>query len=85
MFFVVTGIQFWFTDYMITVMRMNKVTVFYLFATVSITGPVFGIILGGQVTKILGGYNSLRNLYVMMAMTFFTCLVGLPIGFLHHE
>lgn len=63
MYFVVTGIQFWFSDYMITEMGVDKSVVFTWFGIVSITGPILGVFLGGKLTTALGGYTSLCNLY----------------------
>lgn len=58
LYFIITGIQFWVSDYLIIVLKAKKETVFITFAIVSITGPVLGIVIGGNVTTALGGYNS---------------------------
>ena len=47
LYFVLTGIQFWFSDYLITVIKINKSIVFDEFAIVSVTGTVFGVLAGG--------------------------------------
>ena len=67
---------------MITEMEVDKDIVFTLFAFVSITGPMFGIVLGGQVTTWLGGYSSINNMYSTLLMSIFTLTAALPIGFL---
>jgi len=47
LYFVLTGVQFWFSDYLITVIKIDKSTVFDEFAIVSVTGTVFGVLAGG--------------------------------------
>lgn len=82
LYFVVTCIQFWFSDYMITVMNLPKEIVFTIFGVVSVTGPVFGVILGGIISSKLGGYNEPKSLYVTAILSFFACACALPISFL---
>jgi MFS transporter, Spinster family, sphingosine-1-phosphate transporter len=56
LYFVITGIQFWITDYMITILHYNPDTVFITFTTACISGPTIGVFVGGVVTHKLGGY-----------------------------
>lgn len=83
LYFVVTGIQFWFSDYMITEMGIDKQVVFTWFGIVSITGPILGVFVGGQITTALGGYKSLHNLYSVLIMSIFSILFALPIPFMN--
>lgn len=83
LYFVVTGIQFWFSDYMITEMGIDKQVVFTWFGIVSITGPILGVFVGGQITTALGGYKSLHNLYSILIMSIFSILFALPIPFMN--
>ena len=46
------------------------------------TGPVIGVIVGGNVTACLGGYNNKNSLYVCMIFAFSTLLIAAPIAFL---
>lgn len=57
LFFVVTGIQFWVTDYLVTVRNGDKATILAGFALTSATGPAFGVIFGGWFVDKLGGYR----------------------------
>lgn len=82
LYFVVTGIQFWFSDYMITEMGIDKQVVFTWFGIVSITGPILGVFVGGQITTALGGYKSLSNLYSILIMSIFSILFAFPIPFM---
>ena len=57
LYFVVTGIQFWVTDYMVEVIKTPLVQVQTGFAVTSITGPLIGVIFGGWLIDKLGGYK----------------------------
>ena len=58
LFFVITGIQYWITDYWITVLGVPDTIVFMSFSIISITAPILGLIVGGNVTNSLGGFKS---------------------------
>ena len=83
LYFVITGIQFWMSDYFITELRTPKARVFLLFGIISITGPVLGVIIGGKVVAKLGGYNAKRSLYVIIIVSMLASCCSIPIGFLH--
>lgn len=61
LFFVVTGIQFWVTSYLVDVLGAPKETVVGAFAVVSITAPVAGVAVGATIVDRLGGYQGLRG------------------------
>ena len=46
LYFVVTGIQFWGTDYFRNVMHQEKDIVFLTYSAVSISGPTLGVLFG---------------------------------------
>ncbi|CAD8102901.1 unnamed protein product [Paramecium primaurelia] len=81
LYFIVTGIQFWMTDYMITEMHQNQKTVNIVFAVVSITAPVFGCITGGLIAQKLGGYERTKSLYICVIYCFICCLSAVPVPF----
>ena len=85
LYFVVTGIQFWFSDFLITVMNMKKEVVFSVFTLVSISGPVVGVVFGGWLSSRLGGYNNAKSLYFMAAISVFSIFVSVPIPYLGYE
>jgi len=58
LYFILTGVQYWMTLYWIEVLGFEESTVFITFGIVSITGPVLGVIVGGSITTMLGGYKS---------------------------
>ena len=85
LYFVVTGIQFWFSDFLITVMNMKKEVVFSLFTLVSISGPVLGVVFGGWLSSRLGGYNNPKSLYFMAVVSVCAIFVSVPIPYLGYE
>ena len=58
MLFVVTGIQFWISDYMQEVMNIPSSEVYLIFSVVCITAPTFGVLSGGIFIQYLGGYTN---------------------------
>ena len=62
LYFIITGIQYWVSDYLITELKVEQEVVFVTFSIISITGPVLGVVIGGNVTTFLGGYNSKKSL-----------------------
>ena len=55
---MVTGIQFWVSDYMLTVIGENKAIVFPSYVIVTITAPTLGVLSGGILSHKSGGYKS---------------------------
>jgi sugar phosphate permease len=82
LYFVVTGIQFWFSDYMLEALKVHPDKVYLAFALVSTTSPTLGVIIGGIVTNCIGGYNSPLALPLCMISGSLACLFGIPIPFI---
>jgi len=57
LYFVVTGIQYWATDYLETELHGNSTTVRLQFLFTSATAPVAGVIFGGWFVERVGGYK----------------------------
>jgi len=57
LFFVVTGIQFWVTKYLIVVIGKKQDDVTLAFGVTSITAPIVGVFVGGTIIDKLGGYQ----------------------------
>lgn len=85
LYFVVTGIQFWFSDFLITVMNLEKEKVFTIFGFVSISGPVFGVVFGGWVSSKLGGYNHAKSIYFNAGVSVFSVIMSVPIPYIGYE
>lgn len=58
LYFVVTSVQFWATDYLINgPQRYHKDIVMLCFIITSATGPIAGVIFGGWTVDAIGGYR----------------------------
>lgn len=60
LYFVVTGIQYWLSDYLIEVMNVDPDKAAVYFSLTCFTAPISGVIVGGFLTTHLGGYNDPR-------------------------
>ena len=58
LYFIITGIQFWITDYMLIVLKIDQSKAFITFSVIWVTAPWFGIITGGVITHNMGGYHA---------------------------
>ena len=65
LFVVVTGIQFWITDYFINVLGVEKSYAFRLYFLLGAVGPGCGVLLCGYLFDKIGGYLSLRAIPVL--------------------
>ena len=83
LYYLVTGIQYWISDYMITTLKVEEAKVFVSYATITVTGPVIGIVFGGNITTYFGGYTSKPVLTTGLAVAFLCSLVAIPMPFLN--
>ena len=77
MYFVVTGIQFWISDYMQEVMGISPDKVYIIFALVCISAPTLGVLLGGLFIQYLGGYTNKNALDACFKITILALLSGI--------
>jgi len=82
LYFIVTGIQFWISDYMRSVLKMEKEIVFISYAFLTLSAPVTGVIVGGIITDKRGGYTSKEAHDFVIFFGVLSALSGLPIPFL---
>ena len=82
LYFVVTGIQFWYSDFAITVMKIKREIVFTVFGVVSVSGPVLGVVFGGFVSGKIGGYNHPHSIYLTAAVSLFAVACSAPAAFI---
>jgi sugar phosphate permease len=82
LYWVLTGIQYWFSDYLITELKVKPSTVFISYGVISITEPVIGVLVGGNVISALGGYKSKKALYVTCTLAFVCLSCAIPIAFI---
>lgn len=57
LYWVVTGIQFWITKYMLEILNADPQAATIGFTFASITGPTAGVFFGGYIIDRLGGYK----------------------------
>lgn len=82
LFFVLTAIQYWFAEYMITVHRMDPEEAKLTFIFVSVTAPTLGLFIGGRVCHSIGGYEGPNSSKYCLILTTITCCISLPIPYL---
>ena len=81
LYYIITGIQYWVSDYMILELKQEEATVFICFGVISITGPVLGVVIGGNITAYLGGYSTRKSVQQTLFFTFLCILFAIPIPF----
>ena len=82
LYYIVTGITYWVTDYLISELSLKPAIVQITFGIISLTGPVAGIIVGGNVAAYLGGFKSKKSLYVALIISVSCFASAAPIPFL---
>lgn len=86
MYFIVTGIQFWITSYLIEYLGNDPVQVIFIFSFISITAPMSGVLIGSSFADKYGGYkgkNALKALKLCSAFGLVAFIFAFPIGFLY--
>lgn len=67
---------------MITVMGVDKNKVFILFIIISTTAPTGGLLAGGKVSELIGGYTGPNALLYCLLLSLLASLAAIPIPFL---
>ena len=81
LFFVITGIQFWISDYMRIILKKDQQTVFIAYSISALTAPTFGVLLGGILLDKYGGYTGPHALNICLFFGTMASLTGIPIPF----
>ena len=84
LFFIITGVQYWGSDYMITELKQDEGIVFIAYAVISITGPVLGVVVGGTITTKLGGYTTFKAIKFTGISAALCVCSALPIPFVNN-
>ena len=85
LFFVVSGLQFWISDYLVKVIGMSHTKVYKLYLFISLSAPISGLLFGGLVLDYFGGYQSKNAPKLILLLSFLSALVSIPISFLDNE
>lgn len=83
-FFVVFGLQFWGTIYMIDILEQDSGTAMATYVAITLTAPFFGVIFGGFLSDKFGGYKGKRALTALklcLVFSLFATLIALAAGF----
>ena len=84
-YFIVTGIQFWITKYLIEILKADQLLVNIIFSLISITAPLSGVLFGGTVSDKYGGYkgkNESKALLMCVGFGIVAFIFSFPMGFL---
>jgi MFS family permease len=84
-YFIVTGIQFWMTKYLIEILDLEPLLVNIIFSGISITAPLSGVLVGGTISDKYGGYkgkNVIKAIKMCIAFGLVSFVFAFPMGFL---
>lgn len=76
LYFVVTGVQFWGTSYMIIALKTPVLMVQCFFIFVAATAPTSGVMFGGWYLDQKGGYKGVKQRYIALKI----CIVFGSLG-----
>ena len=77
--FIVTGVQFWITDYMLNNIEYNLNRIFVTFAVVCLTAPTLGVLIGGYLIEKIGGYTNKHALKICFHSSVIAGCCGMPL------
>ena len=83
LYFVVAGVQYWVTIYMLRVLRLDFAVVIAGFVLTSVTAPLSGVYCGGKIVEFVGGYkgrNLVDALWVCFVAAVLAAFCTLPAG-----
>jgi hypothetical protein len=81
LFFIITAIQFWASDYLRLVLKIEDNIVFISFSVCCITGPTTGVLFGGLTVHKIGGYESKYTLLICLLFAILASAAAIPIVF----
>jgi len=84
-YFIVTGIQFWMTKYLIEILGADPLIVNIIFAAITVTAPLAGVLMGGTISDKYGGYkgkNAIEAIKMCIAFGLVSFVFAFPMGFL---
>lgn len=83
LYFVITGIQFWISDYMLLVLGFPESSVYTIYGICSITSTLFGVIVGGIIVHKIGGYQNPNSFKLCLFMALVASGFALPIPYVN--
>eukprot|EP00922_Rhytidocystis_sp_ex-Travisia-forbesii_P027238 GHVS01039933.1.p1 GENE.GHVS01039933.1~~GHVS01039933.1.p1 ORF type:complete len:448 (-),score=50.80 GHVS01039933.1:203-1351(-) len=77
LYFVLTGIQFWITEYMVAVLHHDKLLVVSVSTFTFLTAPTAGVAFGGFVCDAIGGYRGHSRRKIIRVATAFAGMAAI--------
>ena len=81
LYFVVSGLQFWITTYMTTVIGVPMSEVFTFYIATCLSAPVLGVLISIILFNCIGGYNTNASYYMCLIFGTLAVLAGIPVPF----
>lgn len=82
--FITTFLLQWMKKYLIDIVKLSEAQANIGFITVCLTAPIIGILLGGLISQKLGGYGTLKSLYLCLLNSFLCGIIGILLIFITH-
>ncbi len=82
LFYVVTGVQYWSSLYMIKILQISPKYAMISFGFIAITAPLAGVFVGGLTSDSMGGYrgnNLLTAVKLCCAYSITAFLISMPL------
>lgn len=77
LYFTVTGVQYWGTKYLLVSLHAPLLLVNALFVVTAATAPVLGVIFGGYIIDVFGGYKGSKRRVMALEIVLVLGLIGL--------
>ena len=79
-FFGMAVVQYWVDSYMENVLHADSGERFIIFASVCVTSPPFGMLLGGLLGNYVGGYQNKKAIVLCAMFSILSCVFALLVG-----
>jgi hypothetical protein len=86
-YFVVIGVQFWGTSYMIATMKALPFDAMVMYSFITVTAPLSGLISSGYFMDRLGGYKKENRVVVVQTILISSAIcicIAVPLGFIYN-
>lgn len=83
LFFVISGIQYWITNYFVQVLDVNERDTNIYFALTCITSPILGALASGKISHSFGGYESPKAIPTCIFYGLIAIAASLPFPFVN--
>ena len=81
LYFVVSGLQYWITPYLNSVIEVPQREVFYFYTTTCLSAPMLGVGLSIMIFTKIGGYNSRKAFFMCLLFGCMAVAAAIPVPF----